>query len=75
MWGSWRGYFQFGFFYHREIYRFITEARYDALVYAALKAYPAVDKSRFAKVYEESKHQHIGRKERRGVFCGEVVVG
>lgn len=67
--------FQFGFFYHREIYRFITEARYDALVYGALNAYPAVDKSRFAKVYEESKHQHIGRKERRGVIYGEVVVG
>ncbi|MDD1976812.1 hypothetical protein [Pseudomonas tussilaginis] len=60
--------FQFGFFYHREIYRFITEARYDELVDAALGHYADIDRARFQHCYQLSKHEHIGRKDLRAVF-------
>lgn len=59
--------FQFGFFYRREIYRNIDEKHYDELVMNALRAYE-VDHGRFSAVYEQVKHQDVGRKERRGVF-------
>ncbi|MHC2147806.1 lipopolysaccharide kinase InaA family protein [Pseudomonas sp. 210_17 TE3656] len=68
--------FQFGFFYFREIYRFITEARYDELVNAALADYPDIDRERFTPCYELSKHQHVGRKDRRTVFLtGQLKAG
>ena len=60
--------FQFGFFYFREIYRFITEARYDELVDAALAEYPDIDRERFKHCYQISKHEQVGRKGRRAVF-------
>lgn len=60
--------FQFGFFYFREIYRYITEARYDELVHSVLADYPGIDLNRFQQCYEISKHEHIGRKDRREVF-------
>lgn len=65
--------FQFGFFYLREIYRFITEAQYDTMVYKALEAYEGVDYKRFSQVYEVSKHRDIGRKERREIFLRGAV--
>jgi hypothetical protein len=60
--------FQFGFFYRREVYRYITEAAYDALVESALAAYAGVDPNRFEQVYKQSKHLDVGRKERRFFF-------
>lgn len=60
--------FQFGFFYNREVYRYITEANYDALVEQALANYPELERARFSRVYDISKHQDIGRLERRDVF-------
>lgn len=60
--------FQFGFFYRREIYRFITEAHYDQLVDAALARYPGIDRERFNHCYQISKHEDVGRKSRRAVF-------
>ncbi|WP_434607221.1 hypothetical protein J3P80_07035 [Pseudomonas sp. D2-30] len=60
--------FQLGFLYHREIYRYITEARYDSLVEEYLDRKPTVSMENFNKVYQVSKHCHLGRKERREVF-------
>jgi len=64
--------FQFGFFYYREIYRYITEADYDAAVECALAEYfPDVQRTAFDRVYALAKHQDIGRLERREIFtCG-----
>ncbi|WP_434580195.1 hypothetical protein [Pseudomonas sp. Z1-6] len=68
--------FQLGFFYHRQIYRFITEARYDSLVEDYLKQNPTVSMTDFDKVYQVSKHTHLGRKERREVFLqGRLILG
>lgn len=61
--------FQFGFFYWREVKEFIEEARYDELVAQALESYTTFDRERFLRTYEVSKHQHLGRKERRTVFA------
>ena len=60
--------FQLGFFYYREIYRYITEADYDNLVEEALKAYPDLNRPAFDETYDISKHQDIGRLERREIF-------
>lgn len=61
--------FQCGFFYRREIYRYITEADYDAAVECALaKYFPEVERSHFDWVYELAKHEDIGRLERREIF-------
>lgn len=65
--------FQFGFFYFREIYRFITEARYDALVEEALASYDDLDREQFQRFYQACKHRHVGRKERRLVFTDAVL--
>lgn len=68
--------FQLGFLYHRQVYRFITEARYDGLVREYLKQKPTVSMDNFNKVYQVSKHNHLGRKERREVFLqGRLVLG
>lgn len=56
--------FQFGFLFRREVHAKLDEARYDALVEQALNAYDGLDRERFRRVYEVSKRQHIGRKER-----------
>lgn len=60
--------FQFGFFYRREIYRYINENQYDALVAKELQSYEGVDQQRFATVYNQVKHRDVGRKERRTLF-------
>ncbi|WAB99449.1 hypothetical protein OSW16_07310 [Pseudomonas putida] len=66
--------FQFGFFYYREIYRYITEADYDAAVECALAEYfPDVQRAAFNRVYALAKHEEIGRLERREIFTSGVV--
>ncbi|WIE49865.1 lipopolysaccharide kinase InaA family protein [Pseudomonas sp. GM17] len=65
--------FQFGFFYHREIYRFITEARYDRLVEEALCEYENLIFEKFEVFYNASKHMKIGRKERRRIFLNGIL--
>lgn len=68
--------FQFGFFYQRGIYRFITEANYDQLVAQELAAYSKVDTEAFERIYRLSKHERIGRKDRREIFWkGTVATG
>lgn len=66
--------FQFGFFYYREIYRYITEADYDAAVECALAEYfPDVQRAAFNRVYALAKHEEIGRLERRDIFTSGVL--
>ncbi len=66
--------FQFGFFYYREIYRYITEADYDAAVERALIQYfPEVQRAAFNRVYALAKHEDIGRLERRKIFTHGIV--
>ncbi|POA17949.1 hypothetical protein C1886_19475 [Pseudomonas sp. FW300-N1A1] len=65
--------FQFGFFYHREIYRFVTEAQYDEWVEEALGQYENVNLENFKRFYQASKHTKIGRKERRRIFLEGVL--
>lgn len=65
--------FQFGFFYHREIYRFITEARYDELVTQALDQYGHLNSEKFKTFYQAGKHAKIGRKERRRIFLNGIL--
>ena len=61
--------FQFGFFYYRHIYRFITEIDYDAKVKQAVERYfPQIREADFKRVYEIAKHQDIGRLKRRDIF-------
>lgn len=68
--------FQFGFFYQRDIYRFITEARYDQLVATELSGYDNIDEEAFERIYRPSKHEKIGRKDRREIFWnGTVTTG
>lgn len=59
--------FQMGFMYRRGLYKFITEADYDRLVYQALDT-AQVDRERFEALYGVCKHEVVGRKERRRVF-------
>lgn len=65
--------FQFGFFYHREIYRFITEAQYDELVKKALDQYENLNQEKFNTFYQAGKHAKIGRKERRRIFLNGIL--
>lgn len=66
--------FQFGFFYFREIYRYITEADFDAAVECALaKYFPDVDRSAFDHVYALAKHEDVGRLKRREIFTHGVL--
>jgi len=66
--------FQFGFFYFREIYRYITEADFDAAVECALaKYFPDVERSTFDRVYALAKHEDIGRLKRRKIFTHGVL--
>ncbi|ORL66228.1 lipopolysaccharide kinase InaA family protein [Pseudomonas putida] len=66
--------FQFGFFYFREVYRYITEADYDTQVEQALSHYfPHIDREAFERVYRIAKHQDIGRLERRDIFLTGTV--
>jgi hypothetical protein len=71
-----RSVFSWGFFYRRELYRFITEARCDPLVYEELASHYTVDEERFDAVYLLAKHEIISRRARREVFVnGAVVTG
>lgn len=57
--------FQFGFFFFRFVRDYISEARYDELVTAALQAYGEVDEACFAHIYELAKRKPTCRKKRR----------
>lgn len=65
--------FQFGFFYQREVNGFIKEELYDAEVERALERYHDIDKKRFMSIYQVTKHQQVGRKERREVFLRGMI--
>jgi hypothetical protein len=68
--------FQLGFFYRREIYKFITEADYDRLVDEYVGQRRGISRERFDEVYLASKHEHVGRKQRREVFLnGNLITG
>ncbi|MGY4531292.1 hypothetical protein ACVW0Y_000395 [Pseudomonas sp. TE3786] len=68
--------FQMGFFYYREIHKFITERHYDALVEQFIATQGPFDRARFEAVYQLAKHEKVGRKERRDVFLsGKLVIG
>lgn len=68
--------FQLGFFYYREVHKFIIERHYDALVEQYLATQGPFDRARFDAIYQLAKHEKVGRKERRDVFLsGKLVVG
>ncbi|CAM3451084.1 hypothetical protein BZK31_10615 [Pseudomonas floridensis] len=59
--------FQTGFLYRRGLYKFITEADYDQLVYHTLNI-EHLETGSFEALYDMCKHETIGRKERRKIF-------
>ena len=66
--------FQFGFYYRREVFRFVIEEDYDRMVADELAHYAGVDRERFDEVYAASKHENISRRARREIFHkGRVV--
>lgn len=68
--------FQFGFFYRREVFRFMIEQEYDQMVMEELGKYGEIDRSRFDPIYASSKHENISRRARREIFHkGTVVTG
>ncbi|MDN4543931.1 MULTISPECIES: hypothetical protein [unclassified Pseudomonas] len=68
--------FQLGFFYRRDIYKLITEANYDRLVDEHIRQFPDLSRQKFDEVYHASKHEHIGRKQRREIFLnGNLIIG
>nr|WP_225934001.1 hypothetical protein [Pseudomonas azerbaijanoccidentalis] len=68
--------FQLGFFYRRDIYKLITEADYDRLVYEYVGQFPGISRKKFDDVYFASKHEYVGRKQRREVFLnGTLITG
>jgi len=68
--------FQLGFFYKRDVERFIEEARFDELTLEFVKRFETVQMGQFMRCYEAAKHEHIGRKQRRKIFLkGELEVG
>lgn len=68
--------FQLGFFYRRDIYKLITEAAYDRLVDDYIRQIPGISKEKFSEVYRASKHERVGRKQRREVFLnGKLITG
>lgn len=60
--------FQFGFYYRREIFRFVIEEDYDQMVMDALGNYEGIDRSRFDELYALSKNENISRRARREIF-------
>jgi hypothetical protein len=66
--------FQLGFFYRREIYKHITEADYDRLVETYTGQLPGISKKKFNPVYVASKHEYVGRKQRREVFLSGLLI-
>lgn len=68
--------FQFGFYYRREIFRFVIEKEYDQMVLEELAKYEGIDRERFDAMYAASKHENISRRARREIFHkGTVVTG
>jgi hypothetical protein len=68
--------FQLGFFYRRDIYKLITEADYDRLVDDYIRGLPGISRQKFDEVYHASKHEYVGRKQRREVFLsGRLITG
>lgn len=68
--------FQFGFYYRREIFRFVIERDFDQMVHEELRKYDGVDISRFDEMYTLSKHENISRRARREIFHnGTVITG
>lgn len=68
--------FQFGFYYRREIFRFVIEQDYDRMVQEALGQYDGIDSGRFDEIYASSKHENISRRARREIFHkGTVITG
>lgn len=68
--------FQFGFYYRREIFRFVIEQDYDRMVEEELEKYADIDTKRFEEMYTLSKHENISRRARREIFHnGTVVTG
>lgn len=68
--------FQFGFYYRREIYRFVIEEEYDQRVLEEVAKYEGIDRDRFDEMYARSKHENISRRARREIFHkGTVVTG
>jgi len=68
--------FQFGFYYRREVFRFVIEQDYDRMVMEELVNYPGIDRARFDEMYTLSKHENISRRARREIFHkGTVEVG
>ncbi len=68
--------FQFGFFYRREIFRFVIEQDYDRRVLEELAKYDGIDRDRFDEIYALSKHENISRRARREIFHkGTVTTG
>ncbi len=68
--------FQFGFYYRREIFRFVIERDFDQIVQEELRKYDGIDASRFEEMYSLSKHENISRRARREIFHnGTVVTG
>lgn len=68
--------FQLGYFYRRDIYKFITEAAYDRLVDEYIRQIPGISKKKLNEVYLTSKHEYVGRKQRREVFLnGNLITG
>ena len=68
--------FQLGFLYRRDIYKLITEANYDRLVDDHIRQFPDLSRQKFDEVYHASKHEHIGRKQRREIFLkGNLIIG
>lgn len=68
--------FQFGFYYRREVFRFVIEKEYDQMVLEELAKYDGIDRARFDEMYAASKHENISRRARREIFHkGTVVTG
>ncbi|MGA9703193.1 lipopolysaccharide kinase InaA family protein [Pseudomonas sp.] len=68
--------FQFGFYYRREVFRFVIEKEYDRMVLEELAKYEGIDRERFDEMYAASKHENISRRARREIFHkGTVVTG
>jgi hypothetical protein len=66
--------FQLGFFYRRDIYKLITEAAYDRLVDEYIRQIPGISEEKFNEVYLASKHEYVGRKQRREVFLNGKLI-
>lgn len=65
--------FMYGHFFQREINRYIDEPTYDRLVDEVMPKL-CIDPARFRHTYAVSKHEKIGRKERRLLHSHGLLV-